>query len=42
MVAHDERSGWACEEVTLGGLTLLKASATLRGLVRQTSRKCGA
>ena len=39
VVAHDERSGWECEEVTLGGLTVLKASATLRCLVRQTSRK---
>ena len=39
VVAHHERSGWACEELMLGGLTVLKASATLGGLVRQTSRK---
>jgi hypothetical protein len=42
VVAHDESSSWACEEVTLGGLTVLNASATFTGLLRQTSRKCGA
>ena len=39
VVAHDERSSWACGELKLGGLTVLNASATLRGLLRQTSRK---
>ena len=42
VVAHDERSSWACGELKLGGLTVLNASATLRGLLRQTSRKWGA
>ena len=39
VVAHDERSGWACGELKLGGLAVLNASATFRGLLRQTSRK---
>ena len=42
VVAHDESSSWACGELMLGGLTVLNASATFRGLLRQTSRKCGA